>query len=142
VRRLAAVLGSLVVVAVLSACGSSGSSNVAGIPSTRPGPFASQADQVVADLAAGNLAAVADKFDSALTAALPLPGLQKAWTAYQDLLGSYQSHVAPASVPVGQLDVERVPVIMAHGQGEVRIAFRPDGLIEGLFFLKAGAPPP
>jgi hypothetical protein len=143
VRRLGAVLGSLVVVAVLSACGSSGSSsNVAGIPSTRPGPFASQADQVVADLAAGNLAAVADKFDPALTAALPLPGLQKAWTAYQDLLGSYQSHVAPASVRAGQLDVERVPVIMAHGQGEVRIAFRPDGLIEGLFFLKAGAPPP
>jgi hypothetical protein len=143
VRRFAAVLGSLAVVAVLSACSSSGSSsNVAGIPSTRPGPFASQADQVVTELAAGNFAAVEDKFDPALTAALPLSALRKARTAYPDLLGSYQSRVAPASVRVGQLDVERVPVIMAHGQGEVRISFRPDGSIAGLFFLKGGAPPP
>jgi Protein of unknown function (DUF3887) len=142
VRCLAALLGSLAVVAVLSACGSSGSSNVAGIPSTSPGPFASQADQVVAELAAGNFAAVEGMLGPAMTAALPLPALRKAWTAYQDLLGSYRSHAAPASVRVGQLDVERVPVIMAHGQGEVRISFGPDGIIQGLFFLKAGAPPP
>lgn len=142
VRRLATVLGSLAVLAFLSACGSSGSSNVAGISPTHSGPFASQADHVVADLAAGNFAAVEGKLDPAMTATVPLPALRKAWTTYQDLLGSYRSHGAPASVRVGQIDVERVPVVMAHGQGEVRISFQPDGIIQGLFFLKAGAPSP
>jgi Protein of unknown function (DUF3887) len=144
VGRLAAILGSVAVLVVLSACGgsSSSSSSVAGIPSTSLGPFASQADQVVGDLAAGNFAAIEGRLSPAMKAALPLPALQKAWTAYQDLLGSYRSHTAPASVRVGQLDVERVPVIMAHTQGEVRISFGPDGIIQGLFFLKAEAPPP
>ncbi len=140
VRRLAAVLGSLTVLAFLTACGSSG--NVAGISPTHPGPFASQADQVVADLAAGNFAAVQAKLDPAMQAASSVADLRKAWTAYQGLLGSYRSHVAPASVRVGQIDVERVPVIMAHGQGEVRISFPPDGIIQGLFFLPSGAPSP
>ena len=106
-KRWAAVLGLLAVVAFLPACSSSSP--------TRPGPFASQADQVVADLAAGNFAAVEAKFDPAMKALLTLPALQKVWISYQKLLGSYRSHGAPASVRVGQIDVERVPVTMAHG---------------------------
>jgi Protein of unknown function (DUF3887) len=139
--RAAALLVSLAVLIFLSACSSS-SLAAPGVSPTRPGPFASQADQVVADLAAGNFAAVEAMEDATLKAALPLPALQKAWTAYQDQLGSYRSHGAPVSVRVGQLDVERVPVTMAHGQGEVRISFQPAGMIAGLFLLKAGAPPP
>lgn len=141
--RAAALLVSLAVLIFLSACSTSSSGLAApGVSPTRPGSFASQADQVVADLAAGNFAAVEAMEDATLKAALPLPALQKAWTAYQDLLGSYRSHGAPVSVQVGQLDVERVPVTMAHGQGEVRISFQPDGMIAGLYLLKAGAPPP
>lgn len=140
-RRWAAVLGLLASMALLPACSSS-SSGVAGISPTRPGPFASQADQVVADLAAGNFTAVESKFDPAMKAVLTPHLLQKAWTTYQQLLGSYRSHVAPAFARVGQLDVERVLVKMAHEQGEVRISFRPGGTIAGLFFVKAGAPPP
>ena len=139
-KRWAVVLGLLASMALLPACSSS--SGVAGISPTRPGPFAAQADQIVADLAAGNFTAVEVKFDPAMKAVLTPHLLQKAWTTYQQLLGSYQSHVASAFVRVGRLDVERVPVKMAHGQGEVRISFRPDGIIAGLFFLKAGAPPP
>src|SRR5579859_2276440 len=112
-KRWVALLGSLAVVAFSSACSSSGS---AGSPPAHPGPFAARADQVVADLAAGNFTAVQGKFDPALKASLTLTALQQAWTAYQHLLGAYRHHVAPASVRVGQLDVERVPVTMARGQ--------------------------
>jgi hypothetical protein len=90
-KRWAAALGSLAVVCFLTAC----SSSVAGSSPPSPGPFASQADQVVADLAAGNLTAVEAKFDPAMmNAARTLP-LQKAWTACQDVLGTYRSHGAP-----------------------------------------------
>ena len=135
-KRWVALLGSLAVVAFSPACSSSVS------PPVRPGPFAAQAGQVVADLAAGNFTAVEGKFDPTLKASLTLPALQQAWTTYQHLLGAYRHHLAPASVRVGHLDVERVPVTMAHGQGEVRVSFNPNGTIAGLYFLKAGAPPP
>jgi hypothetical protein len=82
-KRWAAALGSLAVACFLTAC----SSGVAGTSPASPGPFASQADQVLADLAAGNFTAVERKLDPAMikaTRALPLP---KAWTAYQEPLG-------------------------------------------------------
>jgi hypothetical protein len=107
--------------------------------SSSPGPFASQADQVVANLAAGNFTAVEAKFDPTLKAHLTLPTLQNAWTTYQQMLGSYRNHSAPTFVRVGQLDVERVPVKMAHGPGDVSISFRPDGAMAGLAFT---VPPP
>ena len=53
-KRWVAALGSLAVVCFLTAC----SSSVAGTSPASPGPFASQADQVVADLAAGNFTAL------------------------------------------------------------------------------------
>jgi hypothetical protein len=129
--RWAAVLGSLAIVAFMSACSSSSP--------TRPGPFASQADQVVADLAAGNFTAVESKFDQTMKAVMTLPALQNAWTTYQKLQGSYRNHGAPTFARVGQIDVERVPVTMAHGPGYVSISFRPDGTMGGLAFT---APPP
>jgi len=61
-KRGAAALGSLAVVCLLTACSSSG----AGTSPASAGPFASQADQVVADLAAGNFTAVEGKLDPAM----------------------------------------------------------------------------
>jgi hypothetical protein len=61
-KRWAAALGSLAVVCFLTAC----SSGVPGTSPASPGPFASQADQVVADLAAGNFTAVEGKLDPAM----------------------------------------------------------------------------
>jgi len=135
--------GVLVVVlsGFIAACGSGGP-GAAGIAPTRPGPFASAGDQIVADLVAGNFAAVTAKFDPTMTAAMPPASLENSWKTYQQLLGAYRSHGSPASVMKGQLDVERVPVTMAGGGGEVRITFHPDGTIAGLYFLKAGAPAP
>ena len=126
-KRRAAALGSLAVVCFSTACSSG-----AGTSPTSAGSFASQADQVVANLAARNFTAVEAKFDSAmLNAARGLP-LQKAWTACQDALGTYRSHGAPTSAGTGQLDLEQVPVTWANGPGVVTITFNPNGTIDGL----------
>jgi hypothetical protein len=133
-KRWAAALGSLAVVCFLTACNSS----VAGISPASPGPFASQADQVVADLAAGNFTAVEAKLYPAMIKAARAVPLQKAWAACQDVLGAYRSHGAPAFARKGQFDLEQVPVTMANGPSVVTITFNPSGTIAG---LHCGAPP-
>jgi hypothetical protein len=64
----------------------------------------------VADLAAGNFTAVEGKFDPAMMKAARTVPLQKAWTARQDVLGTYRSHGASAFARKGQFDLEQVPV--------------------------------
>jgi hypothetical protein len=127
-KHWAAVLGLLAILAFLPACSSSSS----GMPPARPGPFASQADQVVADLAAGSFAAVEARFEPAMKARQAPNRLQNEWIALQMWTDSYRNHVAPAFTRAGQDVVEQVPVRMAHGHGEVRITFRPGGIIAGL----------
>ena len=94
---------------------------------------------MVADLAAGNFTAVEGKLDSAMIKATRALPLQKAWSACQDVLGTYRSHGAPTFARKGQFDVEQVPVTMGHGPGVVTIAFNPTGTIAG---LHCGASPP
>ena len=134
-RRWAAALGPLAVACLMTAC----SSNAAGSSPASPGPFASQAGQVVADLAAGNFTAVQAKFDSAMIKADQAVSLPKAWAACQDALGTYRSHGAPTSARTGQFDNEQVPVTWANGPGVVIVTFNPDGTIAGLHCY--GAPP-
>jgi Protein of unknown function (DUF3887) len=129
VNRWTAELGPLAVVCVLAACSSS---STAGISAASAGPFASQADQVVADLAAGNFPAVQAKFDPAMIQANQAVPLPKAWAACQDALGTYRSHGTPASARNGQFDLEQVPVTWANGPGAIIITYNPDGTIAGL----------
>ena len=134
-KRWAAALGPLAMVCLLTACGRS----AAGSSSASPGPFASQAGQVMADLAAGNFTAVQGKFDPGMikaAQALPLP---KAWADCQDALGTYRSHGAPTSARAGPYDNEQVPVMWANGPGVVIVTFDPGGTIAGLHCY--GAPP-
>lgn len=107
-----------------------------------PDPFDGQAIQVVADLAAGDFADVAAQFDPVVSAQLSAAGLAGAWSDYQALLGAFQSAGQPTSVMLQGLTVEQVPVQLAQGPGEVRIAFHPDGTIAGIFFLRPGVPLP
>ena len=132
-KRRAAALGSLTVVCFLTACSSAGTSPAS------PGPFASQADQVVADLAAANFTTVEAKFDPAMMKAARTVPLPKAWAACQDALGTYRSHGAPTSDRTGQSDLEQVPVTWANGPGVVTITFDPNGTIAGLHCY--GVPP-
>jgi Protein of unknown function (DUF3887) len=133
-RRRAAALGPLALACVLASC-----SSTAGTSPASAGPFASQADQVMADLAAGNFAAVQAEFDPAMIKAAQAVPLPKAWAACQDALGTYRSHGAPASARTGQFDNEQVPVTWANGPGVVTITFNPNGTIGGLHCY--GAPP-
>ena len=132
-KRWAAALGPLAVACLLTAC-----SSATGSSSASPGPFASEADQVMTDLAAGNFTAVQGKFDPGMIQAaqeLPLP---KAWADCQDALGTYRSHGAPTSARAGPFDNEQVPVTWANGPGVVIVTFDPSGTIAG---LHCGRPP-
>jgi hypothetical protein len=134
-KRWAAALGPLAVACLLAAC----SSSAAGTSPASAGPFASQADQVVADLAAGNFTAVQAKFDPAMIKASQAVPLPKAWAACQDALGTYRSHGTPASARNGQFDLEQVPVTWANGPGVVTITVNLNGTSDGLHCY--GAPP-
>lgn len=131
--RRAVALGSLTVACFLAAC-SSGT----GTAPTSPGPFASQASQVVADMAGGNFAAVQSKFDSAMMKANQAVPLDQAWAACQQVLGAYRSHGTPTFARKGQFDLEQVPVTMADGPSVVTITYNPNGTIAG---LHCGTPP-
>jgi hypothetical protein len=106
------------------------------------GPFASQAEQVINDLAAGNFQAVWGRFDAQLQAQLSIPALANGWRVYQEQFGTYRSHGTPELIRLGSLDVEQLPMLMAHGTEEARVTFQPNGAIAGLVLLRAGAPPP
>jgi hypothetical protein len=127
----AAALGSLAAVCFLAACSSSSPAS--------PARFASQADQVMADLAAGNFTAVQSKFDPAMIKAAQAVPLHKAWAACQVALGTYRSHRAPKTAVTGQFDNEQVPVTWANGPGVVIITFNSNGTIAGLHCY---GPPP
>jgi len=104
--------------------------------------FKSAAEKLVDDLAAGNYDAVESRFDVTMKSQLPRAQLENGWRTFQESEGNYKSHGAANAVMKGQLTVERVPITTATGTGEVRVSYHPDGTIAGLFFLKAGAPPP
>jgi Protein of unknown function (DUF3887) len=127
--------GLLAVVCVLAACSST---STAGTSAASAGPFASQADQVVADLAAGNFTAVQARFDPAMIQASQGVPLPTAWAACQHVLGTYRSHGTPAFARKGQFDLEQVPVRWASGPGSILITYNPDGTIAG---LHCGGPP-
>ena len=131
--RWAAALGSLAVACFLTACSSG-----AGTSPTSPGPFSSQASQVVTDLAAGNFTAVESKFDPAMMKANQAVPLDKAWAACQQVLGAYRSHGTPTFARKDQFDLEQVPVTMADGPSMVTITYNPNGTIAG---FHCGVPP-
>jgi len=134
-KRWAAALGPLAVVCLLTACSSSAEEPWP----TSPGPFVLQADQVIADLGAGDFTAVQGMFDPAMIKAAQAVPLNKAWAACQDALGTYRGHAAPTSARTGQSALVQVPVTWANGPGVVTIAFNRNGTIDGLHCY--GAPP-
>ena len=129
-----------IAVVVLASC--EGGPGTGGVATPSPQPFAAKARQLVSDLAAGNFAAVEAEFDATMRLAQPAAVLSNNWRTYEELLGAFVSQGTSSSVSLGALDVERVPVTMAGGPGEVRVTFHPDRTVAGLYFLKAGAPPP
>jgi len=125
-----AALGSLAVVCFLPACG--GNSSMAGNSPTPLASFATQADQVVADLAAGNSRQWKAGFDPPMMKAAQAAPLQKGRAVCQDAMGTYRSHGAPTFARKGQFELAQVPVTWAKGPEAVIITFNPNGTIAGL----------
>jgi hypothetical protein len=138
--------GALFVALSLAACSKGSSSQPSPQSSSTSSPaavdFKAAASALVDDLAAGKFNEVESKFDTTMKGQLPVAQLQNNWRTYLELVGSYKSHAAPEQVMKGEIAVERVTITTSSGTGEVRVSYHPDGTIAGLFFLKAGAPPP
>ncbi|MGW0364779.1 DUF3887 domain-containing protein [Streptomyces sp. NPDC002990] len=92
------------------------------------------------DIVKGDFPAATARFDATTRELLPPDALARAWQAYQDEFGRYQSHGAPQGVAFREFTVVNVPLRMEHRPGEFRVAFREDGSIAGLWFLGAGVP--
>jgi hypothetical protein len=90
----------------------------------------------------GDFPAAAAPFDPTLQKRLPVQALEQAWSAYQKLLGPYQSHGDPEDTPRDDLVVVNVPLQMEQKPGQFRVSVHPDGTISGLYFLKEGVPVP
>lgn len=131
-REIAAVL----ILAGAMAC------NNRGVTPSSTDPFADRARDLVENLAEGRFAAVVSDFDATMERGLTVDALRNNWRMYEEIVGAYESHGEPERVMKGELVVERVPIATSRGTGEVRVTYRPDGTIAGLYFLKADAPPP
>lgn len=105
-------------------------------------PYERLALETLDEVVKGEFAAVSARFDEALRPHASAEVLARSWTAYQQQFGSYVSHGTPRRVPSGDATVVNVPLHMEKKPGEFRVAFKGDGRIIGLFFLRTGVPVP
>ena len=103
-------------------------------------PFTADALSVVAELAFGKFVLIVTGFDPTVKGQYSETDLSTKWTTFEATFGDYQGHRAPISVKLAGLWVERMPVTMAHNQGEIRVTYDQNGQIAGLYFLKVGVP--
>ncbi|WP_162460260.1 MULTISPECIES: DUF3887 domain-containing protein [unclassified Mycolicibacterium] len=94
------------------------------------------------DIAGGNFAAVAARFDPALKKRLTANALEQVWSTYQRTFGAYQSHGDAEDTPRGDLTVVNVPLQMERKPGQFRLKIHPDGTIADVYFLRDGVPVP
>jgi hypothetical protein len=122
------------VVLLTAACSSSGSDG-----STKAGgaAFDAKAEQLVDNVATGNIPPVLTQFSPDMAVHLSAADLQSNWKALQNDLGVYRSHGNPSGVVENGVTTERVPLEMSNGKGQVEVSYRADGAIVGLYFRKA-----
>jgi len=101
--------------------------------------LAAKAEQVTADLAAGNFSAVSAQFDATVSAGLSASALAAAWQQVAGPLGAYKGHGTPifkALTPGYQTFF--VPTQFESGSIEVQVAFDSSGKIAGFYLRPAG----
>lgn len=99
--------------------------------------FAVLSVETVSNIVSGNFPEVYALFDPTMTDLVSEEGVANAWRTFQELLGPFQSAGEPLMVMQGELTIAGAPVQMAQGEGEIQLAFHPDGTIAGIFFLCA-----
>ena len=140
-RWRASVLAETLFVASLgAACGNGGGFTTT--TSIAPGPYASQAEQVMTDLASGNFQAVYAMEDPVTQLHLTVAVLASGWSDFTGGRGAYRGHGRPELHRIGSLDVEIVPLTMANGPAESQVTFNPaeNGEIISLLLTRAGEP--
>jgi hypothetical protein len=90
----------------------------------------------------GEFSAVRTDFDDVMRQKLSVDKLSSGWDAYQQSLGTYQSHGDPEDVQRGDFTVVNVPLQMSQSAGQFRVTFHSDGTVAGLYFLRPGIPVP
>ncbi|MFH7599026.1 DUF3887 domain-containing protein [Streptomyces racemochromogenes] len=90
----------------------------------------------------GDFAAVSARFAPALRRQASPQVLERSWQAYVREFGRYRAHGEPRQTGSAAGTVVRVPLRMEKGPGEFRVTYDGNGLLVGLYFLRAGVPVP
>lgn len=107
---------------------------------TTPLPEAAElAASVVEDLAAARWARVVEQFDATMRDGLSEDALAAAWAQIVGLAGAFEERGAPEVVRAGDMTITNTPISMEAGEYTVRITFRDDRTIAGLFILESEA---
>lgn len=109
--------------------------------STTPLPDAAAlASSAVEDLAAGRWSRVTAHFDPTMRDALSEDALAAAWAQIVGLSGAFEAHGAPEVARADDMTITETPLSMEAGDYTVRISYRDDRSIAGLYILPDGTP--
>jgi dipeptidyl aminopeptidase/acylaminoacyl peptidase len=101
----------------------------------------SAARSIISSLAAGNFAAVVERFDSTMQRVLPEPKLAETWDALVGQVGAFASQSQATPDRVQGFDQVTVATTFARATLDVRIVFNHTGQISGLWFAPHTLPP-
>ena len=139
-RLIRSILVLALISAVLAACpgGSSTSDD-----QVAPGQLELRATDVVRQLVDQDFAAIRADFDETMLEDLSEEGLRQTLAELEAQWGQLEGKEGdPEVVPREEFTVINVPVQFERRSAQVRVAFRQDGRIAGLFILKPGVPVP
>ncbi len=139
---MATIIVAVGAIAAGCSAGTNGASSTTTSTVIKPGPYASQAEQVISDLAAGDYQAVVAAEDPATQLRLSAPVLHSGWQDFQEEAGSYEGHGTPEFFPIHAITLEQVPLTMKYGHEVARITFNTSGQIVGLLLTRPSTPIP
>jgi hypothetical protein len=98
------------------------------------------ATAVIEDLVSGRWAQVTERFDPTMRDGLSEDALAAAWAQIVGTAGAFESHGLPEAVRAGDMTITNTALAMEAGDYTVRITFRDDRSISGLFILDGRTP--
>lgn len=117
--------------------------DAAGASSEAASPPLPEADKlarsVIDDFAHARWTGVTARFDDTMRAGLPAEHLAAAWSQLAGESGSCKSRGDTVVARLGDMTVTDTPLVFEAGELVVRIAFRDDQTISGLYFLSPDA---
>jgi len=109
-------------------------------PNGMDGQYDQFAVQTLDSIVHGDYETATAHFDTEMQQKLTPPVIEAVWAAYQNHLGTYQSHLDPQHVAAGDFTVVNIPLQMQRSPGDLWVTFNTDGTVAGLFLLKPRLP--